>query len=164
MLFQSQWQMFKFESLKETGSFSGFFLLWVFFSLMFQFQRRKKKPNSVCLASGTSGNSQPTARCPLPEDVYGIKLLGSQEHRAWPFSLPPPPALHHQVTPEPAPGGVQPRKSFALISLSCLEPHGIYSPVQYPATALKMQLYCLLLTEQLNLGPEQPKVGRWSRK
>lgn len=42
---------------------------------------KKKKPqnNSVFLALGTSGNSQPTARCPLPKDACRIIFLGSKE-------------------------------------------------------------------------------------
>lgn len=98
MLFQSQWQLFKFESLKETGSFSGFLCSEFSSLLCFRFKEGKKKPQPCLSGFRHIWEFTASSRCPLPEDVYGTIFLRSQEHRAWPFSLPPPPALQHQVT------------------------------------------------------------------
>lgn len=79
-----------FNHWKTQDYFLVFFELNLFFSSV-SVWTKEKKPNSICLALGTSGNSQSTARCPLPKDAYRIIFLGSKEHVTCPHMAPLPP-------------------------------------------------------------------------
>lgn len=163
MLFQSQWQLFKFESLKETGSFSGFLCSEFSSLLCFRFKEGKKKPQPCLSGFRHIWEFTASPRCPLPEDVYGTIFLRSQEHRAWPFSLPPPPALQHQVTTTTwrCSAVENPHSDFLVLVGSSRH----RQPFSGSCCSIKRcSLNCLHLTEHPNLRPEQPKVLGLRRK
>lgn len=163
MLFQSQWQLFKFESLKETGSFSGFLCSEFSSLLCFRFKEGKKKPQPCLSGFRHIWEFTASSRCPLPEDVYGTIFLRSQEHRAWPFSLPPPPALQHQVTTTTWRCSAVENPHSDFLVLVGASRHR--QPFSGSCCSIKRcSLNCLHLTEHPNLRPEQPKVLGLRRK
>lgn len=169
MLFQSQWQQFKFGSLKEAESFSGFLCSEFSFLLCFSFKEGKKKKNKTtqqCL-SGFRPFWEFTANCKVPfaqrclwNNIAGEPRAQGMAHLSAPSSCSAPPG--DTLTAPWRCSAMENLHIDFLVLFGRTSQHQQLFPA--PCYSIKNAVYCLYLTESPNSGPEQPKVCRWSRK
>lgn len=140
MLFQSNWQLFEFESLKETASFSDFLCSEFPFLLCFIFREGKKKKTQQCL-SGFRHIWEFTADCKVPfaQRRSWNEIAGDPGAQGTALISAPPPALHHPTTT----WGCSAMENLHLDFLVLFGTSGHQEPVPVPCYSIKK---CSLLS------------------